>query len=275
MVRFSLHRRGDSHAAGAVGFTLIELLVVISIISLLVGILLPVLSAARGSAQAIQCGSNIRQLAIANITYAADNKQHFVRATSSDNTTRWHGGRDDPNNDPFDPAKGPLSDYFGERGRVKVCPTFDYFNDDDPGGMMAQTFEAGTGGYGYNKHSIGARYDTMSYPEAEEHSARTGDVRKPTETVLFTDTAFLASDAPHPYIEYSFCEAPQTSFGGASPSIHFRHDGRANVAWADGHVSRRKLEFSHSYWFGVSSDQAADRGLGWFGTDDNTLFDLE
>ncbi len=47
---------------------------VISIIALLVGLLLPALGAARGSARSIRCASNMRQLATGYTVYAHDNK---------------------------------------------------------------------------------------------------------------------------------------------------------------------------------------------------------
>lgn len=58
--------------AEAKGFTLIELLVVISIISLLVALLLPALSQARGVAQQTQCASNLRQVGMGRVVYSED-----------------------------------------------------------------------------------------------------------------------------------------------------------------------------------------------------------
>jgi len=54
------------------GFTLIELLVVVSIISLIIGLLLPVLGNARDAARGAVCLSNMRQMGIAVYGYALD-----------------------------------------------------------------------------------------------------------------------------------------------------------------------------------------------------------
>lgn len=54
------------------GFTLIELLTVLGIIAILVGLLLPVLSRAKGSARLTQCGNNVRQIGLASSLYVTD-----------------------------------------------------------------------------------------------------------------------------------------------------------------------------------------------------------
>jgi prepilin-type N-terminal cleavage/methylation domain-containing protein/prepilin-type processing-associated H-X9-DG protein len=56
------------------GFTLVELLVVISIIGILMGLLVPAVTAVRERARILSCASNLRQLAVACTSYEGNNR---------------------------------------------------------------------------------------------------------------------------------------------------------------------------------------------------------
>lgn len=70
-------------------FTLSELLVVIVVISILAGLLIPGLQAARRTAMAVKGSSNIGQLAKAQLLYAQENEGKFTTLWADDTTATW------------------------------------------------------------------------------------------------------------------------------------------------------------------------------------------
>lgn len=263
------------------GFTLIELLAVIAIIALLLAILVPALKTAKAKARQVVCRSNLRQLIIANIGYTFENDGHYVPAASdmwsSDpakrNLSRWHGIRKSLN-DPFDPLKGPLAGYLGD-GHVKECPEKVRFVKASTWGG---SFEKGGGGYGYNMMYLGStlwRSQDSSDERSYQVTTRSSQVARPSDTLMFADCAMSPQEGV--IIEYSFAEPPFITDCGmvsrSSPSIHFRHSGRANIGWADGHIgSRAMAESEAENVYGINSRLMM---LGWIEPIDNSLFDLK
>lgn len=263
------------------GFTLIELLVVIAIIAVLAAILLPVLGRARSMARSIECANNLKQLYFANTMYAGENKGRYVYAAPDigegfGGTIRWHGVRDAPDPDyAFDGRRGPLFEFLPDE-RVRACPVFSEYQRR---GEVPLAFETGTGGYGYNRDYIGGTYYANEFALAQVYTTMDSELRKPSETIMFADAA-LAMDGY--LIEYGFVEPPHfvspehprgnPAFGYNAPSLHFRHNGRVNVLWADGHVTSERFGWGPTA--NIYGGNNRQWGLGWFGEKDNRLFDI-
>lgn len=256
--------RGLGPSCQSRGFTLVELLVVVGIIALLVSILLPTLAVARQSALTTTCASNVRQLAICSIAYATDHRGLYPPAHYDflmTNLHRWHGARATASA-PFDFAGSPLQKYM-QAAAIRKCPVF------EPG---KPGFEASAGGYGYNNHYIGSSTGDMQWAEGSDSMpARDCMVRNPDRKIMFADAAMaVKSGKGFALIEYSFVEPPTTQYGPSSPSIHFRHRGKANIAWADGHVTPCGMDWTHPRNVYGADNRAWN--LGFCGPQDNSWF---
>ncbi len=262
------------------GFTMIELLVVIGIIGVLGAILLPALARGRQAARSVQCVNNLRQLFLANSMFAAEHDGRFVPAApdldaNGGGLVRWHGARASTSED-FDPMSGPLAEYLPDK-RIKECPVFFEYKGRE---NAPNAFESGTGGYGYNAAYIGGTSDADEFPASLRQGALDVRVRFPSETIMFTDAAMPQESY---LVEYGFAEPPyfatpehpegNTEWGLAAPSIHFRHNGRANVLWADGHITSEKFGWTtESNIYGARNSAWA---VGWFGPRTNFYFESQ
>ncbi len=87
-VSVGLKPSGQSRRAG---FTLIELLVVIAIIAILAARLLPALARSKQQAYSAVCLSNLKQLQLAYVLYAGDNRDHLIQNDSVLNVSQGGG----------------------------------------------------------------------------------------------------------------------------------------------------------------------------------------
>lgn len=242
------------------GFTLIELLVVMTIIAVLMLAGYSAAQKAMAAGRIARSSQNLGQLAAASLLYVADNGT-FAPADDRWNRKRWHGARTSTST-PFDPADGFLAPYLGSARQVTPCPILANMLD------SKSSFEQGTGGYGYNAQYIGGKpgggYDKTTGQRIPERIAR---VQHLSRTVMFATTAYAKADGLQ---EYPYCEPPFWDFGDGpngsrpTPTVHFRANGKALVAWCDGHVSAEsKNEASAGY--NPHGGDPEKFSLGWFG----------
>jgi prepilin-type N-terminal cleavage/methylation domain-containing protein/prepilin-type processing-associated H-X9-DG protein len=258
-------------------FSLVELLVTMTVIAILSSLLLPAVRSAKEAGNSAKCLSNLRQLYLANCLYAESHNGFFVLAAedifSVNSLKRWHGQRTSTST-PFDPSKSPLAPYLGLDGKIKICPSFR---------NPYQGFDQGTGGYGYNEVYVGGRGDLYDFTwdaNSATHSLSQNDPKAwaLSLVVMFADAAF---PQPQGIIEYSFIEPPYwesppgtVTATPPDPTVHFRHNGHANVIWCDGHASAEQM--SSTVPFNVYGGDNNKYKVGWFGPrNDNACWKSE
>ncbi len=201
------------------GFSLIELLVVIAIVSILAGILFPIFAASRSKALQAKCLTNLKQIASAWMLYAEDNNARACPSYywSNGNYYSWDYSFIDSI-----PKLGLLGPYT-KTGELNRCPAFKGNGWDRP-----------YTGYAYNATYIGG--DAMRDGASSVFIRKPcliSEILRPSRTVVFADAGF-----GNPVSACNYLRAPSDRVSGTfrNGTVHFRHSGFANVAYADGSV---------------------------------------
>ncbi|MHC4737526.1 MAG: prepilin-type N-terminal cleavage/methylation domain-containing protein [Planctomycetota bacterium] len=212
-------------------FTLIELLVVISVISLLMAILMPALARARRQGKTIVCLSNLRQLGIAAQLYANNNDGYYPIAYMSDP-------------DPMDSlAVYVYWDFMHIKDwntlEQRIEPGLLWHNDTITKVHQCPSFEDKANspdlytGYNYNTSYIG-----HGTSEAIVAPAKITQVKKPWRCALFGDGEY--DSGPNKFMRSPWKSEGDTFPFRAAGTQGYRHSGKTNVAWCDGHAGSRK-----------------------------------
>jgi prepilin-type N-terminal cleavage/methylation domain-containing protein/prepilin-type processing-associated H-X9-DG protein len=196
------------------GFTLIELLVVIAIIAILASILFPVFAKARGKARQTSCLSNMKQLSLAIMGYAADYDNmicYWALASSkpADNTGFTWDEQIQP---------------YTKNTQILVC-TENVYN--------SQTNDIGQSGpkrgYALPRYVSGQDMDAPPYP---------------TSTLLLTEKgAYKAGTWQDAAAEFPNQAGYSKNYPDQVPA---RHNSGNNFAFVDGHV--KWIPYSQGVW---------------------------
>jgi prepilin-type N-terminal cleavage/methylation domain-containing protein/prepilin-type processing-associated H-X9-DG protein len=259
------------------GFTLIELLVVIAIIAILAAILFPVFAKAKAKARQTACTSNLKQIALGFMMYVADYDSRFPISTPP---CVAGNGTNDGSTLPWWMLLMPYS----KNEQLFACPSYPY-NINNGGGcgggncaMRVTSYANAPVSYGYsiaigsqgtgNTTCCGARGGSEDALTAPAESFLVADsMRANIGGGLWAGGGACAGSftdgmcAPIIFSAYGD-GCPQPGCGpsktlnqrlqelGMSAGDVARHNGGANIAFADGHVK----------WYAAGSIKGKEAG---------------
>ncbi len=238
----------------------------VAVLSTLAGLLLPALLSARHAAETMHCLNNLRNMSQSAVLYTATYGGFHVPSYRSRGTL--HEAWDvttEVDFSSFPPIRtyspgllwGADSGISSESSAVQQCPAF--------AGSDMWTGEEYTG-YNYNTDYIGAGAG------GPVHESR---IRRPSSTALFGDGEYgTGGETANKFMRAPFGDRP-----GADAAFHgrwagtqgYRHNGRTNVLWADGHGTTHQARHTATE---PGQEAMVGAGTGFLSPDDS-LYDLD
>jgi prepilin-type N-terminal cleavage/methylation domain-containing protein len=229
------------------GFTLIELLVVIAIIAILAAMLLPALSRAKEKGKATSCVNSLRQMAIAQQLYMADNDSRFTF------TFQVRG------DNAFRKAWFNFLHPYQQTTNLVLCPSrTKKFRE------LLALYPSDKGDKFISNYAMNFALGGCDWPNVWDAKVwtprRDSSVRNPSATVMITDSGTrpvnskdpdkaltdLSPEKPGAWIVHDPqkddpCSGCVTSPGDPNwGGPHARHNKRSEIAFADTHIEALK-----------------------------------